>query len=218
MLNHDSKVPLYKQAEELLRELIKHTDFSTGELFPKEADLAQRWGISRNTLRQAIGVLVSENLLERKKREGTRVSQNRITTNLNNWMSFTREMEDMGLAFKNLMIKVQKTKAGVEVAKSLEIEEGDDVVFLQRTRSMDDSPMVYFESYLHPRTGISENENLEKSLYELLDQDHNIIPVYSKEELKAIAVTKKIAGLLKIEKGQPVLERKRVVLDAEENR
>jgi GntR family transcriptional regulator len=214
LLDHDSKVPLHKQAEEKLRELIKHPDFSGGELFPKEIDLAQRWGISRNTLRQAISILVGENLLERKKRSGTRVSQHRITTNLNNWMSFTREMEDMGLAFKNLMIKAQKTKVSLEVAKSLQIEEGDEVVLLQRTRSMDDSPMVYFESYLHPRTGVSENENFEKPLYELLDKDHNIVPVYSQEELKAIAATKKIAGLLKIEKGQPVLERKRVVLDA----
>jgi GntR family transcriptional regulator len=51
-------------------------------------------------------------------------------------------------------------------------------------------------------------------LYELLDQDHNIVPVYSREEIKAIAATAKIAALLKIKKGDPVLERKRIVLDA----
>ncbi|WP_142604237.1 GntR family transcriptional regulator [Solitalea koreensis] len=213
LLDHNSKVPLHKQAEEQLRELIKHPDFSKGEIFPKETELARHWGISRNTLRQAISILVSENLLERKKRIGTRVTQHRITTNLNNWMSFTREMEDMGLVFKNLIIKAHKIQATVDVAKALQIEEGERVVCLQRTRSTDENPMVYFESYFHPRTGISEHENFEKPLYELLDRDHNIVPVYSQEELRAIAATAKIAALLKIEKGQPLLERKRIVLD-----
>ncbi|AOW10278.1 GntR family transcriptional regulator [Flavobacterium gilvum] len=213
LLDHDSKIPLHKQVEELLRELIKHPDFKDGELFPKEVDLAKRWGISRNTLRQAIAILVNENLLVRKKGSGTRVSQNRITTNLNNWMSFTHEMEDMGLEFKNLSLKAEMVLASAKVAKHLQLKEGDEVLLLQRTRSIDDSPMVYFESYFHPRIGISADENFEIPLYEILGNKFNVVPVYSQEELKAIAASKRIAGHLKIEKDQPVLERRRVVLD-----
>jgi GntR family transcriptional regulator len=214
LLDHDSKVPLHKQAEEQLRKLISHADYSNGELFPKEEDLAQRWGIARNTLRQAINKLVHENLLERKKRTGTRVSRQKITTNLTNWMSFTHEMEDMGLSFKNLVLIVKQQKANTEAANYLQVAPGTNVICLQRTRSTDSKPMVYFESHFHPRTGITVNEDFEKPLYELLDQDHNIVPVYSREEIKAIAATAKIAALLKIKKGDPVLERKRIVLDA----
>jgi GntR family transcriptional regulator len=61
LLDHDSKVPLHLQAEEQLRKLIRHADYRDGGLFPKETDLAQRWGIARNTLRQAINKLVQEN-------------------------------------------------------------------------------------------------------------------------------------------------------------
>ena len=214
LLDHDSKVPLHKQAEEQLRILIKHTNYSNGELFPKETDLAKRWGIARNTLRQAINKLVHENLLERKKRTGTRVSKHKITTNLGNWMSFTHEMEDMGLSFKNLLITAKQKKTNKEVAESLQIEAGSSVICLKRIRSTDQQPMVYFESHFHPRTGLSENENFEKPLYELLGEGHNIVPVYSREKIKAIAATDKIAGLLHIKKGDTVLERKRLVLDA----
>jgi len=213
LLDHDSKIPLHKQAENQLRELIKHPDFKDGKLFPKEVDLAKRWGISRNTLRQAIAVLVNEKLLERKKGSGTIVSQNRITTNLNNWMSFTHEMEDLGLEFKNLSLHAEMVPANAKVAKHLQINEGDEVLLLQRTRSIDDSPMVYFESYFHPRIGLSVDENFEIPLYEILGDKYNVVPVYSQEKLKAIAASKRIAGLLKIEKDQPVLERKREVLD-----
>ncbi len=214
LLDHDSKVPLHRQAEEQLRKLIQHVDYSNGELFPKEADLAQRWGIARNTLRQAINKLVQENLLERKKRTGTRVSKQKITTNLTNWISFTHEMEDMGLSFKNLLIKAQKMKASQEVSNYLQVEPGIPIVCLKRIRSTDQTPMVYFESHFHPRTGLSEKENFETPLYELLDHDHNIVPVYSREEIKAIAASAKIADLLQLKKGDPVLERKRLVLDA----
>lgn len=214
LLDHDSKVPLHQQAEEQLRKLIQHDDYRNGALLPRETDLAQRWGIARNTLRQAINKLVQENLLERKKRTGTRVSKQKITTNLTNWMSFSHEMEEKGLTFKNLQVKAQQKKANNEPADYLQIPEGTSVVCLQRTRSTDNQPMVYFESHFHPRTGLSEKEDFETPLYELLDHDHNIVPVYSREEIKAIAATEKIAGLLKIKKGAPVLERKRVVLDA----
>jgi GntR family transcriptional regulator len=214
LLDHDSKVPLHKQAEEQLRKLIQHTDYSNGGLFPKETDLAQRWGIARNTLRQAINKLVHEKLLERKKRTGTRVSKHKITTNLGNWLSFTHEMEGLGLSFKNLLISAQQKKANQEVADYLQIEPGKSVICLKRTRSTDQHPMVYFESHFHPRTGLSEKEDFEKPLYELLDEGHNIVPVYSREEIKAIAATEKIATLLQIKKGAPVLERKRLVLDA----
>lgn len=214
LLDHDSKVPLHQQAEVQLRKLIQHTDYSGGALFPKETDLAQRWGIARNTLRQAINKLVQENLLERKKRTGTRVSRKKITTNLGNWMSFSHEMEEKGLLFKNLEIKALQKKANKEVADLLQIPVGTSVICLQRTRSTDQNPMVYFESHFHPRTGLTQFENFETPLYELLDHSHNIVPVYSREEIKAIAATDKIAGLLKIKKGAPVLERKRLVLDA----
>jgi GntR family transcriptional regulator len=214
LLDHDSKVPLHLQAEEQLRKLIRHADYRDGGLFPKETDLAQRWGIARNTLRQAINKLVQENLLERKKRTGTRVSKQKITTNLSNWMSFSHEMEEKGLTFKNLEINVQEKKANQEVADYLQIAAGTSVICLQRIRSTDNSPMVFFESHFHPRTGLTKDEDFGKPLYELLDHDHNIVPVYSREEIKAIAATGKIAGFLKIKKGAPVLERKRVVLDA----
>lgn len=65
--------------------------------------------------------------------------------------------------------------------------------------------MVYFESYFHPGIGLLENENFEKPLYELLDGDRYIIPVYSREEIRASAATEKIARLLKIKKREPVL-------------
>lgn len=215
LLDLGSKMPLNKQAENILRSLILHPDFSNGALFPKETDLAEYWSISRNTLRQAINNLVKEGLLERKKRSGTRVTRQKISTNLNNWMSFTHEMESMGLSFKNILLEVEKRAANDEVALNLQIQAQTEVVCLKRIRSIDENPMVYFESYFHPGIGILADETFEKPLYELLNEKYNCVPVYSQEEIKAIAATKNLAEILKIKEGDPLLERKRRVLDAE---
>jgi len=214
LLDHDDERPLHRQAEARLRDLIKDPAYRKGQLFPKETDLARRWGISRNTLRQAIDKLVNEGLLERKKRLGTRVTGKKISTNLNNWVSFTHEMEDKGIPFHNLLLKADMKKAPKVVAEALGIEAGTPIICLQRNRSTGKNPMVYFESWFHPRIGLTGKENYERPLYEMLDEAFHIIPVTSREEIRAIAATQRIADILKIKKEAPVLERKRLVLDA----
>ena len=214
LLNHDDGRPLHLLAQEKLREMLKNPEYSKGQLFPKEIELSKRWGISRNTLRQAIQALVQEGLLERKRRKGTQVAEKKISTNLNDWVSFTHEMENKGIPFHNLSLKVEKKKANKHIAGLLEIKEGTTVVCLQRLRSTDKKPMVYFESYFHPRIGLTGKEDYEKPLYEMLDTDFHIVPVISREEIRAIAATERVANILKIKEGLPVLERIRLVLDA----
>lgn len=214
LLDHDSKIPLHMQAEQRLRKLIKENKLKDGDSFPKETDLARRWSISRNTLRQAISKLVYEGLLERKKRLGTTVKKKKITTDLGNWFSFTHEMEDKGTPFKDLKNIVSIVKCNNETGKRLQIDSGKQVVCLKRVRSTSNKPMVYFKSFFHPRIGLTGNENFKQPLYEMLDEQFHVVPVYSQEEIKAIAANEKIARMLNIEKGSAVLERKRVVLDA----
>ncbi|MGF7230974.1 GntR family transcriptional regulator [Arachidicoccus sp.] len=214
LLNHDSKIPLHLQAEEQLRKLITENHFREGDLFPKEMDLARRWGISRNTLRQAMGNLVNDGLLERKKRMGTTVRKKMITTNLNSWLSFTHEMEDKGVSFKDLINKVSFIKSNQSISKYLQIDAGSSVLRLERVRGTGRNPMVYFESFFHPRIGLTGKEDFKRPLYEMLDESFHIVPVYSQEEIRALVANEKISDLLKIKKGVPVLERKRLVLDS----
>ena len=49
-LNPNREIPLHKQAEELLWELIESDEYKNGKMLPKEVELAQQLDISRNTL------------------------------------------------------------------------------------------------------------------------------------------------------------------------
>lgn len=56
-----------------IKENIENQTFKTGEKIPSENELASRFGISRQTVRQAIGTLVAEGILAREHGSGTYV-------------------------------------------------------------------------------------------------------------------------------------------------
>ena len=99
------------QAEEVLRKLIESEEYKNGKLLLNEVQLSEQLNISRNTLRQAINKLVSEGLLVRKRRYGTKVVKKGIVGGVKNWLSFSQEMKILGIEIKNLELHVSFKKA-----------------------------------------------------------------------------------------------------------
>ncbi|TAM93598.1 MAG: GntR family transcriptional regulator, partial [Chitinophagaceae bacterium] len=52
-IDHHSPLPLHSQIEQLLRDLVQLKEYAKGAPLPKEVELANRLGVSRNTIRQA---------------------------------------------------------------------------------------------------------------------------------------------------------------------
>jgi GntR family transcriptional regulator len=213
-IDHSSPLPLYIQVEQLLRKMIQEPDYRRGKYLPTEIDLAKRLGVSRNTVRQAINKLVFEGLIERKKGVGTRVADKKpVLTRLDNWLSFTNEMKKLGIEVKNYEVITEWVNPDEEVREFFQIKAEKEVLKVQRLRGTDKGPIVYFISYLHPRIGLTGNEDFTKPLYNLLEREHHTIAATSKEEIKAITADKFIAKKLRIKVGDPVLYRKRFVFD-----
>ena len=212
-IDHKSVLPLHLQVEEMLRKMIEQPEYQNGKLLPNEVHIARKLGISRNTVRQAANKLVHERLLVRKKGVGTKVAKNNITTKLNKWTSFTHEMDEKGVVFKNYSLKVSCVVPDKEIRSLFNITEKIKVVKLERLRGLNKGPVVYFISYFHPRIGLTEKEDFSKPLYETLEKDHHVSVAISKEGISAILANKKLAEKLNIHIGDPILFRKRVVCD-----
>lgn len=213
-LDHDSPVPFHAQIEKYLRDLIQREEYINGDQFlPKETAMSKSLGVSRNTIRQAINKLVHEGIIERKKGVGSKVVQKKISTRLDNWISFTKEMKNKGIEVVDYMMKVSLEKADQEVSKALGVEEGREVWVLEKVRGDKDAKYLYSVSYFHPRVGITGKENFKRLLYELLEEEHDVVVAVSKEKLKAILPNQKIAKLLDLEENFPVLKRERLVCD-----
>jgi GntR family transcriptional regulator len=213
-INHNGDVPLHIQVENLLRELMKKPEYLNGQMFPKEVDIAKRLGISRNTVRQATNKLVYEGLLIRKKGVGTRMADNPVTTKLDNWHSFTQEMNEKGISFINYDLNVDWVEADTFVAEFFSVPQKKKILKLERLRGLDKGPIVYFISYFHPRVGLKGNEDFaHKPLYKILEDECSTVVSVSKEEITARLANEEIAKKLNIKKGSPILRRKRFVLD-----
>ena len=100
-IDHKSPVPLHAQVEQLLRELIAQEEYQKGKTLPSEVELSKRLAISRSTVRQAVKKLVFEGLLVRKKKAGTRVAPQPVSSRSNNWLSFSQEMKVRGIPIRN---------------------------------------------------------------------------------------------------------------------
>jgi len=214
-LNHNSEIPLHKQAEEHLRELIESDEYKNGKLLPKEVELANQLKISRNTLRQAINHLVFEGLLERKKGVGTKVVRKGITGGVKNWHSFSQEMKMLGIEVRNYELRIRFKKPTKEIADFFGISEDTDCVVMERLRGNTSFPFVFFVSYFNPKLPITGEENYNMPLYEMLESSYGIYVKTSKEEVYARLAGDNKAEMLRISPNDPILVRKRFVYDTQ---
>jgi len=211
-IDHHSSIPLHLQAEELLRKMIKMPDYQAGKLFPNEVNLSSQLGISRNTLRQATNKLVHEGLLLRKKGVGTVVSKP-VDSKAKNWMSFSQEMKSKGIEIVNYTTELSWAFPPMEVLGFFGYEKKVKMLKMERVRCDKKNQFVYFISYFNPKLGLTGEEDFNRPLYELLENDFSVVAKLSKEEITAIAADKTLAELLKIKEGDPILKRKRFVFD-----
>lgn len=212
-LDARSALPLHAQAEQWLRELVGRSDYRHGGLLPDEVTLAASLGISRNTLRAAIGRLVQEGRLERKSGVGTWVLEPRIQSGVNAWHSFTREMKAKGIVVETFTTDARQVAAPADAARALRVNPATKVLRLDRLRGWDGQPMVHFRSYFHPRLALAATDRFELPLYEMLHQRFGVVADQSSEDLAGVAADRALAARLKVRVGTPLLRRERTVLD-----
>jgi len=100
-----------------------------------------------------------------------------------------------------------------DLCRFFDIKKDVPVLKMRRVRGRPDEPFVLFESFFHPRVGLTPDDDFKRPLYELLEQDHSVVAALSKEEISAIAADEAVAEKLRIPLGSPILFRKRFVYD-----
>jgi GntR family transcriptional regulator len=161
-----------------------------------------------------MGALVAEGVLHRHSGVGTRVRRDRLASGVAAWTSFTKEMARRGITVERLQKSCVETVAPEEVAEALGLPAGSLVLLVEQVRGWGGIPSAAFQSYLHPRLGLTTGDDYTRPLYELVGERSGIQPERSIEEFTAIAADKILARKLEVEPGTPLLSRKRVVLDA----
>jgi GntR family transcriptional regulator len=164
-----SNPPRYLEIAEHLRELI--STGTAGDRLPSDADLVDRFGVSRMTARQAVQMLVTEGLLYRRRGQGTFVASRPVPRLLGSPLSFTESMRRRGLrASSRVLVATEADPAQADV-EALNLADGDRVVVLERLRLTDGVPMAIERAVLAPDLAPVLAEDLgEVSLHAVLER------------------------------------------------
>jgi GntR family transcriptional regulator len=211
-IDHKSHLPLHSQVEQILRKLIARSEYRDGKPLPKEVELSNRFGVSRNTIRQATNRLEHEGLITRKKGVGTFVTAHGLSTQLSSWHSFTLEMMEKGIAFQTTEVKTAWVEADEKLAGFFRLAVGTEVLQLIRLRAIEGVAAVYFESYFHPRIGLGPEDDFTRPLYQLLEEKFGVVVVRSSEHIRAQQAGH-VARKLGLRLTDPILVRERYVYD-----
>ncbi len=71
MISKESHIPLYVQLADDLREQIRTGVIKQGDKLPSETEMVRDYKIARLTIREALGILVNEGLIEKRHGKGT---------------------------------------------------------------------------------------------------------------------------------------------------
>jgi len=97
-IDFNSRVPLYFQLKEQIKQKIVEGLYKEGDLIPSEREFGDRFELSSTTIRRALNDLVQENFLERKAGKGTFVRLKKVRRDLRKVLGFTQNMLQMGLS------------------------------------------------------------------------------------------------------------------------
>ena len=121
-------------------------DLVEGDTVPPERELATRFGVSRETVRQALHQLLVEGRIERRGR-GTVVSRPKLVQPLS-LRSYTEGAAARGRAPGRLPVTWEDIPASAEMAAALEISAGDTVMHVERVLLADGQRIGLESTYL----------------------------------------------------------------------
>jgi DNA-binding GntR family transcriptional regulator len=146
-VDRSSPVPLYFQVAQRLQELIESGQLTPGTRLENEVSLADRLGLSRPTMRQAIQYLVDKGLLVRKRGVGTQVVHARVRRTV----ELTSLYDDLHRTHqqpRTEVLKLGEVAAPDEVAVALALPSGATVLHIERLRYAQGEPLAIMRNYL----------------------------------------------------------------------
>jgi GntR family transcriptional regulator len=208
----DYPEPLWIQAVNLLTQEIREGRLGEGSRLPPERDLCTELGISRVTLRKALGHLVEQGVLSPSHGRGWYVAS---ATTVKEWPnsleSFSETATRKGLHATSVVLRAAPGSATIDEGEALAVAPGTPVFRLDRIRMLDEVPIALDRSIV-PLALLGDPAEADftvDSLYGRL-QAAGHGPERADSTIEATAADAEAAELLGVEEGKPLLAMRQV--------
>jgi GntR family transcriptional regulator len=204
-----------KQVYLVLRDRILSGALGFGAKLPTENELAEFHGVSRVTVRRALGELERERLIERRRSAGTRVVHRQapapITADISGVLA---NLADMGRRTAVRLLSFDYVPAEGAVAKALGA--GPDQLLQRsvRVRSLDGLPFSYLTTHVPESVSVTftRQELASRPLLDLLERA-GVKVEHARQRISAGLAAPDVARALGVRAGSPLIELVRVVHD-----
>ncbi|WP_210495542.1 GntR family transcriptional regulator [Microvirga antarctica] len=216
-----SPIPLYHRIYVILRERIVNGTYKVGQTLPSEAELMERFGVSRITARRALDELSLEGLVDRVRGRGTQVSAGAAPR-----VGGVPIIAGIDGLMANLSIIGQQTTVEVfefayvvapdTVATEMQLGPTDLVQRAVRVRSLADGPFSMSTTFVLERIGrtYTQEELVAIPLIDLITRAGTAIG-HVKQSITAALADEISAQRLGVQPGSPLLKLRRVFYDAD---
>ncbi|KAF0371547.1 GntR family transcriptional regulator, LSA1692 subfamily [Pediococcus acidilactici] len=201
----------FEKVAQSLVERIQQGIYSNMQRLPSEYQLADEYGVSRLTVRKAIEGLVTAKILVKDPGKETYImstnSSNKVESGRMGLQSFTEAAETYGKQSRTQVLDYQpliQPDQRVEEKLNLRNNPQPEVDELVRRRFWNDDPMTIEDIViLHKYVANHQKNDFKHSLFQILAETVEI--AYSNQEIEAIKVDEKLAKLLHVQEGDPIL-------------
>ena len=187
------------------------TDLTTGTLppgakLPNESELAERFGVSRSTVREAVGGLMDAGYLARRHGSGTYVTYVPRTRHpLETTVSYTAMIRGAGHEPGETVLGKEVRVPDAAERDLLDVAEDETIVEVERVRLADDRPVIYSRDRIPVALLADQLDNaLDSSLYAILAAAGHAVTSAS-AQLTATVANARLARLLTVKRGAPLL-------------
>lgn len=205
-MEQNKSMPKYIYIQRTLIDKIEQGEYQVNDFLPTEEELGVIYQVSRITVRKALEMLCKEGYIERMKGSGTKVIEHKKDIKSPYLKSFTKEMEEKNKVTETVIISFNRVIANHHLAQLLQINEEEEVYYVERIRKADHLPMILSRTYmsitLHAQLHLAD---LEYGKFEYAKRYGYEIS-YSDQKVEPILADSYIAKCLEIGEGEPLIK------------
>ncbi|HWK96916.1 MAG TPA: GntR family transcriptional regulator [Pseudolabrys sp.] len=204
-----------KQVYLVLRDRILSGAAAFGTRLATENELAEIHGVSRVTVRRALGELERERLIERRRSAGTRViyrpAPAPMTADISGVLA---NLAEMGRRTGVKLLSFDYVPAEGAVAEALGVGPTEMLQRAVRVRSVDGEPFSYLTTHVPESLSLtySRQDLASRPLLDLIDRA-GVKVDRARQRISAVLAGPDAAAALGVHSGSPLIELVRVVLD-----
>jgi GntR family transcriptional regulator len=211
MSSNHNDAPAYQRIQMGIRAQIEKGALKPGDPVASERELARLHRVSLMTARHALAGLEQEGIVKRRVGAGTFVAPPRI--HFNKLLSYTEQMTSRGLAPSSKLLTIRILEREEEIGASLALPPGSKIVKIERVRRASEEPFALETCYLSASRfpGLADKPLGRRSLFAILENDYDVQLAYADEEITASAAEGRVAQVLEMPRGSPVLRIRQVI-------